>query len=66
MSASRFAHDPEKVFPDHAHAPGYEPTRRVELDDLPPEPIFEGGQIWRFILAIGLVAGAVGLLSLVF
>ncbi len=66
MSASRFAHDPDKVFPDHAHAPGYEPVIRQDALDTPPEPVFEGGQIRRFVLALALVFGGLGLLAAIF
>ncbi len=66
MSASRFAHDPEKVYPDHAHAPGYEPVVRQVDHDAPQEPIFEGGQIRRFLYAIALVFGGLTLLAAIF
>ena len=61
MSSTRFHIDPDRIFPDHAYAPGYEPAR-TERDE-PPTPMLPTGDMMGFIAAGGLVTGALALAS---
>ena len=61
MSSTRFHLDPDRIFPDHAYAPGYEPTRIVQ--DEPPPPMLPAGDLMGFVAAGGLVTGALALAS---
>lgn len=61
MSSTRFHLDPDRIFPDHAYAPGYEPTR-IERDE-PPISALPAGDLMSFLAASGLVTGALALAS---
>lgn len=60
MSISRFTLDPDRIFPERAYAPGYEPTLAK------PEPsadLLPGGDLIGFVAAAGLMTGAVAIVS---
>lgn len=62
MSMTRFTLDPDRVFPDHAYAPGYEPkSQEVEQ---PQTSILTVADFIRFFTAAGLVVGGLSLISM--
>ncbi len=63
MSSTRFVHDPDRIFPDHAYAPGYEPVQREASLEAPPERILGPADMFRFAVAAVMVAGVLALLS---
>ena len=63
MSSTRFIPDPDRIFPDHAYAPGYEPARREEPPELPPERIIGPADMARFAAASCMVVGGLALVS---
>jgi len=63
-STTRFTLDPDRVFPDHAYAPGYEPTLPTAEPEVPPD-ILPAADLIGFVAAAGLVMGALALISVV-
>ncbi len=63
-STTRFTLDPDRLFPDHAYAPGYEPTLPEPEPEEPPGMV-AAGDIVGFVAAAGLVMGAMALISVV-
>lgn len=62
MSSTRFTLDPGRIFPDHAYAPGYEPSLPEPEPEAPPETVV-AGDIIGFVAAAGLVCAALAVVS---
>ncbi len=63
MSSTRFIRDPNRVFPDHAYAPGYEPVAREPVPEDAPERIIGRADFARFAAAACLLAGMLAVVS---
>lgn len=62
MSSTRISVAPDRIFPDHAYAPGYEPPLP---EPEPPAELLPGGGVIGFIAAAGLMTGALAVVSMV-
>jgi len=63
MASTRFHLDPDRIFPDHAYAPGYEPAPRVPPPPEEEERVITGGEFVRFTFAALLMVVALAVLS---
>ena len=59
MPSTRFDLDPDRIFPDHAYAPGYEPAPRAPIAPEDREAVIASGEMLRFAFAALLVIGAI-------
>lgn len=62
MPHSRFTLDDERLFPDHAHAPGHEP-RPTDTAEAEAGPILGPAELARFAGAALLLLAGLGLIS---
>ena len=62
MPHSRFSLDEERLFPDHAHAPGHEP-RPTDTAEAEAAPILGWSEFARFAGAALLLLAGLGLIS---
>ena len=53
----------DRLFPERAYAPGYEPPPRLGIAQPEPEAITSLGEIARFLVSLGLVVLCLGGIS---
>lgn len=63
MASTRFHLDPDRIFPDHAYAPGYEPAPRVPIPEDERERVLGSGDLVRFACAAVMAMAGVAALS---